>query len=199
MGIHSPARGAIRATWALILYALIPYIAIMVLEDPKAFGLDLDLTGYSIQGISDILWRSVMFSPIMAAAAFAIGYFRKGDAKRIWAQIAALIVGYIWFLFIINFGNLEGLITSGDVLEIEGGKASLKIGVFVTGMIGIVAALKLLRIPIYYCQYKDHREEFLEMYDPNGYVTYRLANDTDEEYEILEKESRRRRRRWEST
>jgi hypothetical protein len=195
MGIHSPIRGTARAVLALILYAAVPYAAITVLRDPQAVGLNLDQTGYSIQGIIDILWRSVLFSPIMAATGFAIGYFRKGDAKRIWVQMASLAVGYAWFLFIINLGDLGGLITSEDALEIGGKKADLRIGIFVTGMIGIVAALKLLRIPIYYGQYKDHREEFLEKYDPNGYVIYRLANDTDEEYEFSERK-KRRGKRW---
>ena len=197
MGIHSPARGLVRAALALFLYAFIPYAASVCLRDPQAVGIDLDLSGYNMQGVLDLLERSVWFSPIMAALGFATGFFRKGDRNRIWAQAASLIGGYVWFLYLINFGDLGGLITAENALDIEGGKADLSIGIFVTGMIGIVAALKLLRLPIYYCQYRDHREEFLGKYDPKGYDIYVLSNDSDEEYENRT-ETGRRRRRWAS-
>lgn len=187
---HSVARGIFYAVFAALLYIGVPYAIDMILKDPSIVG--WDLSDFQLQGVFDMLTRAMRFGIVMAVLYFFVGFFRKGDRMRIVAQTVTMIGNYIWFLYLVNFGNLEDFVGFG----LNG--SEIAVGVVVTWLIGVMALLNLLKIPIFYGQYWDNREEFLRKYDPDGFEVYKLSHYSDEDYEADSKE-KRRRRRWEST
>jgi len=190
MSKHSVPLGILRAAIAAILYIGIPYGIMTVLKDPSILGWDLSM--FQFQGVYDMLTRSMQFGVVMAVLYFFVGFFRKGDKMRIIAQTVAMIGSYVWFLYLVNFGNL------GDFVSFKINDSETTVSVFVTWLFGVMALLNLLKIPIFYGQYWDNREEFLKKYDPDGFEKYKLSHYSDEDYEADSKE-KRRTRRWEST
>ncbi len=159
----------------------------MLLKDPSAVG--WDLSGFDLSGVQAMLGRSVRFGLVMAAIYFFVGFFCKGDWRRIVPQTAAMVGSYVWFLYLVNFGNLE------DFIGFSVNGSEIRVGVAITWLIGIMALLNLLKIPIYIGQYRDNREEFLKKYDPDGFEVYKINYYSDEDYEQDARE-KRRRRRW---
>ncbi len=187
---HSILLGILYAALAAIAYIGIPYGLTVLLHDPSSIG--INLSDIKLDGVYAMLRRSMEFGVVMAALYFFVGFFRKGDKMRIVAQTAAMIGSYVWFLYLVNFGNLE------DFIGFKLNQSEVDIGVTVTWLIGVMALLNLLKIPIFYGEYWDNREEFLKKYDPDGFEVYKLSHYSDEDYETDSKE-KRRRRRWEST
>ncbi len=187
---HSVFLGIVYAAVAAILYIGVPYGLTVVLKDPSVLG--WDLSDFQLQGVFDMLERGMQFGVVMAVLYFFVGFFRKGDKMRIVAQTVTMIGNYVWFLYLVNFGDLK------DFVGFRMNDSEITVGVFVTWLIGIMALLNLLKIPIFYGQYWDNREEFLKKYDPDGFEIYKISHYSDEEYEADSKE-KRRRRRWEST
>ena len=186
---HSVPRGILAALISLLFYLLLPYAIIAFMKDPSTFGMDLDTSGIDFSGVEAMMRRAMLLSPVMALS-FVVGFHRRGDRRRIYAQVVRLIASYAGFLFIINFGNL------GKVIGFESGGSEYDIEAFFTGVIGVMALLNLLKIPIFYGEYKDNREDFLEKYDPDGYEIFVKGHYDDDDYGYG---GGRRKRRWAST
>ena len=184
---HSVFFGILFAAVAAMAYIGIPYCIAAFLRDPSIAG--WDLSDFQLQGVFDMLGRSMQFGVVMAVLYFFVGFFRKGDKMRIAAQTAAMIGNYVWFLYLVNFGDL------GDFVGFRINGSEVTAGVVVTWLIGVMALLNLLKIPIFFGQYWDNREEFLQKYDPDGFESYKITHFSDKDYEADAKE-KRRRRRW---
>ncbi|MBR4226140.1 MAG: hypothetical protein IKR86_05110 [Candidatus Methanomethylophilaceae archaeon] len=189
-GKHSIFLGLVFAAVAAMLYIGVPYGLKFLLDNPSTMG--WDLSSFQFQGVRAMLDRAMQFGAVMAVLYFFVGFFRKGDKMRIAAQTAAMIGNYIWFLYLVNFGDLK------DFAGFRINDTEVTVGVAVTWLIGVMALLNLLKIPIFYGQYRDNREEFLEKYDPDGFERYKISHYSDEDYEA-DKREKRRRRRWGST
>ncbi|MBO4797438.1 MAG: hypothetical protein J5494_01515 [Candidatus Methanomethylophilaceae archaeon] len=181
---HSIPKGILFAAAALTLYSLIPYALEAILKDPSVIGAESQLSGIDFTGVCGVLERSFRFGFVMCVLYFFAGFYRKGDKTRIYAQTAVMIGSYVWFLYIINFGNLENF-AGFDI-----GDAHVTMDIFITGLLGIMILVNLLKIPVYYGQYVDNREEFMETYDPDAYVLYNADSPDDSV-----RKTRRRRNR----
>ncbi len=173
---HSVPRGILAAVISLLFYLLLPYAITAFIKDPSAFGVDMDTSGIDFSGVEAMMRRAMMLSPVMAALSFVVGFHRRGDKRRIYAQTVRLVASYVGFLFIINFGSL------GKVIGFEAGGSEYDVEAFFTGVIGVMALLNLLKIPIFYGEYRDNREDFLEKYDPDGYEIFAKGHYDDEDY-----------------
>ena len=185
---YSIPLGLLAAGISMLFYVLLPYAIKMLIKDPSMFCIDADPSGIDFAGVEAMLDRAMLLSPVMAVMSFIVGFHRRGDKNRIYAQIVRMAVSYVGFLFIINFGSL------GKVIGFNSEGSEFVVEAFFTGVIGVMALLNLLKIPIFYGEYRDNREDFLEKYDPDGYELFVMGHYEDEDYGYGT--GRRRRRRW---
>ena len=185
---YSIPLGLLAAGISMLFYVLLPYAIKMLIKDPSMFGIDADPSGIDFSGVVAMLDRAMLLSPVMAVLSFIVGFHRRGDKNRVYAQIVRMVASYVGFLFIINFGNL------GKVIGFDSDGSEFEVEAFFTGVIGVMALLNLLKIPIFYGEYRDNREDFLAKYDPDGYELFVMGHYEDEDYGYGP--DRRRRIRW---
>ena len=143
-----------KALFAGIVSALLNVLIPTLLVDQLRKGelLGTSLQGLDPVGIIEILDNIILLGPLMIALAILAALFRKGDVKR---MVFDSIKGFAkigWLMFITNMGHIEVLVSS-DMFSV---------GLVLTGIVGIMVLFAIIKCVIAYCDYRDHREEYLD-------------------------------------
>lgn len=147
---NKPGKGAISLVIAALIYIAFPLIVIYVLV-PMEFIQDHLETDAFI----DMMWKWLYVGIPLVILAFPKGYYAKGSNGRLLAWVAFTGVSIFWLFYILNFGDLTGL------LGIKDGDTTLKVDIVVTGALYLTVAFKLLKLLIVACDHHDHREGYL--------------------------------------
>lgn len=149
-----PFFATICAIFTLLLFGIIPYLIVMYIDDPSIIPYNIDFI--DISPLRDLFMRSVYFSPILCVLSFLANYYPLSSRYSLMFRILQIIVGIAFLLYVTNMGMI------GEILTLHMNQTSLTIGVIFTTILGIMIALKLMKLIIIYADHKDLRDE-----DPN--------------------------------
>ena len=80
----------------------------------------------------------------------------KGSRQRLVASSIYLAASIVWFVYVINFGDMSGLIN----VTYDG--KTVEIGIVLTFMLYLIILFRALKILILYGVYKDNRRDYLD-------------------------------------
>lgn len=145
-------ESAWRAVKALIV-GVIAFIAVpMILT---RYGLPLLPDTVSTDGIEAILNRWMVAGIPIIAVSVPAGYFGLGSVIKLVCCFALMILRILWLLYLINFGDLSGLLTLSD------GDTWMSIDVTVTGIMVLTVVLGFLRFLVEAGDHVDNRKAYL--------------------------------------
>ena len=149
-----PFFATVCAIFTLLLFGVVPYLIVMWIDDPSIIPYNVDFI--DISPLRALFMRSVYFSPILAVLSFLANYYPLSSRYSLTFRILQIVVGIVFLLYVTNLGAI------GDILTLHMNQTSMTIGVVFTTILGLMIALKLMKLIIIYADHKDLRDE-----DPN--------------------------------
>jgi hypothetical protein len=147
---NKPGKGIVSLIVALIIYVALPLVVIYVV-----IPMDFVQEHLETDAFIDLMWKWLYVGIPLVILAFPKGYYAKGSNGRLLAWVLFTGVSIFWLFYILNFGDLTGL------LGIKSGDTILKVDIIVTGALLLSVAFKLLKLLIVACDHHDHREGYL--------------------------------------
>lgn len=157
--IGSMKSGAISCIIAIVFYIVVPVVLIHEILPMVPEG-SIDL-----EGIKALLTRWMYAGVPMIILAFPARYYQKGNRNRLTWDSIRIVFSCIWLLYVLNFGNLDGILSFKDA------ESTVIVNIAMLGLVLVLIVFKLLKIMVAYGDHKDHRPEFLEendVSDTNG-------------------------------
>lgn len=145
-------ESASRAVMALIL-GMITFVAVPLLISSYGFPMIPDTI--STDGLQAILERWIIAGIPIIVFSIPAGYYGLGSRVRLGCCGILMILRVFWMLYLINFGDLSGLITITD------GDAWTVVDVTVTGLITLTIVFEFLRFLVDAGDYVDNRRAYL--------------------------------------
>ncbi len=167
--IGSIGRGLLHTVLSAILLIGVPLLIIRIIDDPAFLdvlvGRWIDASGavdlleqLDLGTVRTILERAVWSAPAMVVLAFPLHFYDEGNRGRMRFRILRAIVGIARYLYIINLGDLAGIIGWQD----PGTDSFVAVDLLITGYLLVRIVIDLLDIPMAWAELRDNRERFLE-------------------------------------
>lgn len=167
--IGSRWRGAARTVLSFIGLIAVPLVLIRIVDDPSyldtLLGRWIDvsdiaeqLEDFDLTAIRGILERALWTAPVMVVLAFPVHFYDKGNKGRMKARMIRSLYGIARYLYIINLGDLAGIIGWSD----PDTDAFVAVDLAITGYLLIRIALSLFDLPMAWAEMKDNRGRFIE-------------------------------------
>lgn len=145
---------------AAVVYIGIPYMMLNyvipnhMIED-AVNGLVIDWTN-----IKPLFERWLYLGVPLTVLAFPVWLFPKGSRGRLMFSIIFMVASICWLVYVMNFGNLDGLV------NITFNGVTYGFGIVLSGLMYIIVFFKALKILTIYAIYKDNRENYLRRFRP---------------------------------
>lgn len=167
--IGSRWRGAARTVLSFIGLAVVPVLLIRIIDDPSyldtLFGRWIDVSAlidrireFDLATIRGMLERALWTAAPMIVLAYPVHYYDEGNKGRMYARMIRSLIGIARYLYIIDLGDLPGIIGWSD----PDTDAFVSIDLAVTGYLLIRIALDLIDLPLAWAEMRDNRARFLE-------------------------------------
>lgn len=141
-----------RAIKALVIGAIV-FIAVPILL--IRYGIPLIPDTVSTDGFEAMLNRWMVAGMPIVALSVPAGYFGLGSLARLGCCFALMILRIFWLLYLINFGDLSGLVT------VTSGDSWISVDVAVTGIMALTVVFEFLRFLVDAGDHVDNRRAYL--------------------------------------
>lgn len=145
---NSVARCVGGLILSVIGYVLFPLIVRMYVFPMAPEGMELD-------GISKLLDRWLLAGIPLVILSIPRGYYGVGGRGWLISSVLYGIIKIFWILYILNFGDITGLIS------IDGSNGWQRVDIVLNGFMYLMVALRLLKLIIVYGDYRDNRAAYL--------------------------------------
>lgn len=150
------ARNREESTWRgfeALIVGIITFVAIPLLL--SSYGLPMIPDTISTDGLQAILDRWILAGIPIILFSIPAGYYGLGSRIRLGCCGILIILRIFWMLYLINFGDLSGIVTITD------GDAWTVVDVTVTGLIALTVVFEFLRFLVDAGDYVDNRKAYL--------------------------------------
>lgn len=143
---NSFGRGIIGVLLAAIFYIAVPEL-VMIYAYPYLEG------HVALDGLTELFRRWEFAGIPLIILSFPRKFYGVGKKGWLVSSVIFHLVKIFWILYVINFGDLSGLVS------VESSDRWMSIDIVLSGFMYLMVALRLLKLLVVYGDYRDNRDE----------------------------------------